>query len=40
MKIPVINMAAAIIPAVIWYWGFVCDPGAYIMAKELKYPEL
>lgn len=33
---PVINIAAAIIPAVIWYWGLDCDCGAYIMANELK----
>lgn len=39
-KMPEINIAAAIIPAVIWYCGFVWEPGAYIIANELKYPDV
>ena len=35
-KIPVINIAAAIIPAVTAYCGFDCDCGAYIIPSDDK----
>lgn len=35
-KIPEMSMAAAIIPALIWYCEFVCDCGAYIIPNELR----
>lgn len=35
-KIPEISIAAANMPAVAAYCGFDCEPGAYIIANELR----